>query len=449
MITDVDIFNAKILIVDDIEENILLFEQLLETAGYHNMLGITDPLDTFDLFESFCPDLILLDINMPKINGYKVMEQLKKMSGNDYVPILVLTAQGDMETRLRSLKSGAKDFISKPFDNTEALTRIRNMLEVRLSHSRILQHNMILEQKVHQRTKELKKARDEMEVKVKLRTQELQKANAKLQEEIAVRKLAEEEAKKANEVKSEFLANISHELRTPMNPIIGFAMRGMERFRSDDRNRLKKYFSQIYNSAIRLLGLLNDLLDLSKLEAGKMRYQFMELNINIPVKAAINEFSESLKEKNITLEFHQPDFDDRLILDHDKIIQVLNNLISNAIKFSIEGSVISIDICQKHDTIELSVKDMGLGIPEDELEEVFDKFIQSSKTRSKSGGTGLGLAISKQIISDHKGHIWAENNPDGGTIFKFALPMIHPNLSDQILVTKIDKNAAQNVKVSK
>ncbi len=162
MTEEIDVFSARVLIVDDNKNNILLLERMLMSNGYTSVLSTMDPRETVDLYKSFQPDLVLLDINMPHLNGYQVMEQLNKIEPEGYVPILVLTALQDNETRLRSLKLGAKDFLSKPFDTTETLVRIHNMLEVRLLHNRVRSQNALLEQKVGERTNELIMANKEL-----------------------------------------------------------------------------------------------------------------------------------------------------------------------------------------------------------------------------------------------------------------------------------------------
>ncbi len=145
MIPDQDILNARILIVDNSQANIILLEAILPDTGYTSFLSIIDPRETISLYESFRPDLIILDINMPHLNGFQVMDRLQELKKDDYIPILVITAQTDKEIRLHSLQSGANDFLTKPFDVTETLMRIRNMLEVRLLHNRIYDQNASLE----------------------------------------------------------------------------------------------------------------------------------------------------------------------------------------------------------------------------------------------------------------------------------------------------------------
>ena len=157
-----DILKARILIVDDQESNLLLLQKLLQSAGYPNLLTVSDPTEVSDLYLAFRPDLLLLDLHMPKLDGFEVMALLRAAIRDDYLPILVLTADVTQPTRLRALEMGAKDFLTKPFDQVEVVTRIRNMLEVRLLHNRLKEQNAILEQKVRDRTQELVETRLEI-----------------------------------------------------------------------------------------------------------------------------------------------------------------------------------------------------------------------------------------------------------------------------------------------
>lgn len=162
MITTEEVLNARILIVDDREENVELLEGMLTTEGYTSILGITDPRETIAMYEAYRPDLILLDINMPQMDGFQVMEKLNEVEKGDYIPVLILTAQQDDETRIRALSSGAKDFLSKPFHMIETMTRIRNMIEIRLMHNQSKNQAIILEKMVRDRTAELHETRLEV-----------------------------------------------------------------------------------------------------------------------------------------------------------------------------------------------------------------------------------------------------------------------------------------------
>ena len=231
-------------------------------------------------------------------------------------------------------------------------------------------------------------------------------------------------AEKTNAAQSEFLAVVSHELRTPMHGILGYARLGISRLRTATEETISKYFKEILSSGQRLLGILNDLLDLSKLEADSMKYQFGRESLSLLVRFVVNELDSILRPKEISVDFTPPNFDDTAVMDKDKIIQVIRNLIANSVRFSKEQNEIMISIEKSDARYLFSIIDNGMGIPEAELEQIFDKFVQSSKTKAVHGGTGLGLSISKKIIEDHGGRIWAENNPTGGAIFRFQIPLV-------------------------
>lgn len=263
---------------------------------------------------------------------------------------------------------------------------------------------------------------------IEMRDKELNSRNLEL---IYAKDIAEE----ANRSKSQFLANMSHELRTPMHAILSFSSIGARRIETLEKAQLKEFFEDINSSGTRLLALLNNLLDLSKLEAGKFDFEFNNHSLREIINSALKELHPLVDNKNITVFFN--DYDKfACVCDKGKIMQVVINILSNAIKFTAENKSIFIDISDySHYQIKtgneekfiaawkVKFSDQGIGIPDGELDKVFDKFIQSSKTKTGAGGTGLGLSICKEIIEAHKGKIWAENNKEeSGAIFIFILP---------------------------
>ncbi|MBU2643762.1 transporter substrate-binding domain-containing protein [bacterium] len=269
-------------------------------------------------------------------------------------------------------------------------------------------HNLMLRRQARKVTREIMYHRDHLEKMIAERTRELVDAK--------------EEAETANRAKSEFLTNISHELRTPLQGILGFSALGIDRIDLLNPEKFLYYFNNIHISGKRLLHLVNDLLDLSKLEAGKMAYQFEKKSISTLVDRAVQDFNGIACKEGVTLRFVPPAFPDTVWLDSSRIMQVLGNLLSNAIKFSGADREVTLQVTNTTEFITVHVKDSGIGVPENEWNSIFDKFVQSSQTRTGAGGTGLGLAISRQIITDHRGDIYVTNNPEGGATFSFSLP---------------------------
>ena len=243
------------------------------------------------------------------------------------------------------------------------------------------------------------------------------------------------QARAANQAKTEFLANMTHELRTPMHAILSFSELGARRTTVGAEEKLNQYFSRISQSAERLLHLIDDLLDLSKLEAGRMELHYAPTNLSALIDGVRGQLDSLIQKRNLNLVFETCAEADKVSVDRKRVEQVIHNLLSNAIKFSPENGTIQIVIRPAQlprgrrakdsgflSAISIRIADSGIGIPESELESVFDKFVQSSSTKTGAGGTGLGLAICQEIVGQHRGTITAANNIGSGACFTVTLP---------------------------
>lgn len=271
-------------------------------------------------------------------------------------------------------------------------------------------------------------------------TRELSQHRDHLQELVGERTAsldgALKQARAANLAKSEFLANMSHELRTPMHAILGFVELGSRRIKDGDDPKLAQYFKRIDQSGQRLLSLIDELLDLSRLEAGQTALHPQTFDALTLVKQVASQLESSLQERKLQLATDCQIASAQITADVSRVSQLIYNLLSNAIKFSPEGGTIRVEL--SGDTLpagrraqdqglqaglSISIIDEGVGIPTDELDSIFDKFVQSSATKNGAGGTGLGLAICRAIVSQHRGRIIAHNNPGQGACFVVTLPL--------------------------
>lgn len=251
---------------------------------------------------------------------------------------------------------------------------------------------------------------------VRARTAELERA-----------RLAAEDATRA---KALFLANMSHELRTPMHAILSYAQLGRDACGEEQL----EYFDRITDRGQQLLNMLSDLLDLSRLEAGSMSVEFASNDLEALARDAATLAAPELRAKQVSVHFaREGDCSEcRALVDAVLMGKLFDNLISNAARYSPHGAQIQIlfsraslpDGPRQMPAVQIAIADEGVGIPDSELESVFDKFVQSSKTRSNAGGTGLGLAICREIVALHGGKIWASNNQGPGATLRVLLPLL-------------------------
>jgi len=230
------------------------------------------------------------------------------------------------------------------------------------------------------------------------------------------------EVERANQLKSEFLASMSHELRTPLHTIIGFAELLGEELEGPLNDKQKRFMNHIHTDSIHLLALINDILDISKIESGRLGLRRETFDLGSALEEILSSIRSQASAKSIAIET-SVSLPATIFADRLRVKQVLFNLLSNALKFTPNGGKIRIDAALRDGVIEISVSDTGIGIAKEQHEAVFDKFYQvGSTTKGVREGTGLGLAISKALVEEHGGGIWLESEPGKGSRFTFTIP---------------------------
>lgn len=396
---------ARILLVEDEAIISLEIENNLQNLGYQVISTVDSGDRAIDTALRERPDLILMDIHIKGgVDGIETATIIKEQNN---IPIIFLTAFSD-EDKLERAKSALPfAYLLKPVQERD----LKVTVSMALYASKI-------ESERKQALAELEMMKDQLEKKVEERTEEL--------------RFAMEEAKTANQAKTDFLNKLSHEIRTPLHHMINFANFGYQKLGKTEEDTIKGYFKTISQSGHELLTMVDDLLDHAKLEVGKTSFSFEEADLRAVAARALMECQSTAESKEITLDLEEPDCGMIVVCDSKKIKQVYLNILSNALKFSSRGGTIKITFEESviegrngssEKAIKTSIRDNGSGIPDKELKLIFQTFYQSGQSGQHAAGTGLGLAICQEIISAHNGRIWAENNPEGGANFSFVLPV--------------------------
>ena len=377
---------GRVFIIDDNPTNLDVLSDYLDSCGFHIMIA-QNGKSALRRIKHAQPDIILLDVMMPEMDGYEVCQKLKENEATKGIPIIFMTALSESMNKVKAFSLGAVDYITKPFQQEEVFARLTTHLTI---HE--LQHN--LEQKVVERT------------------QELEEANIKLQE--------------LNTLKSHFLTSMSHELRTPLNSILGFADLVLLGVSGNMDDQVRKDVQLIYNSGQHLLAIINDILDISKIEAGMIELVQESLDVSEIIDDVLAGVSLTIQDKPIELVVDIDSTMPNIFVDKTRLKQILFNLMNNAIAFTNEGSI---TIRVKRHTEEtnmalITVQDTGVGIPKEKQALIFEQFqqVDMSKVR-EHGGVGLGLTIAQQLVDLHGGKIWVESEDGHGTTMRFTVPL--------------------------
>ena len=509
---------AELLVVDDTLANLQLLTGLLRAHG-HRARGAVNGELALGAVAQQLPDLILLDVKMPKMDGFAVCAELKRRPETREIPVIFISALDDPQDKVRAFEAGGVDYITKPFVESEVLARVHTHVELARSRRSLEQARQQLEQRVRERTRELAASKEyaarlatvveqapvtivitDLDANIvyanpyfeevtgysvaealgrnprilqsKRHDAEFyrrmwetitsgriwyghlinkRKDGSLYHEEVAIFPIKNEqsdtvnyaavkrnitrqvEAETANRAKSVFLANMSHELRTPLNAILGFSQLMAKNLNLTPMQR--KNLSIINRAGEHLLSMINDVLDLSKIEAGKTELKPETFDVLGLFQDLTEMFRFRAKEKELSFHLEMDEsMCGNVTGDHGKLRQVLINLLGNAFKFTRQGGIILRVDCRPPslpkgttgagNLLRVAIEDTGIGIAPAELDRIFEPFTQAeSASPVGAKGTGLGLAISRSFIELMGGSIKAESTPGKGSCFRFEIPL--------------------------
>lgn len=369
----------KILIVDDVRANLDVLQRILSAEGYNLSVALEGEI-ALKIASRLKPDIILLDIMMPGIDGYEVCRRLKADPDLDSIPVIFISAKNEIQDIVEGFRLGGVDYIIKPFRNEEVLVRIKTHLELN----------------------DFKKKQQKKIVELELKT----------------RKLME-----LDQIKNRFLGITAHDLRNPLSSIMGFTdllILKEDKLSNEEKNQMISFINLVCGD---LLTLVNDLLDVSVFESGKLDLNIQECDLKPIVETQIRLNAFHANKKNIEFILALEDIP-KIQLDSNRIIQVIDNLLSNAVKFSPPDSKVRVGLVKKNDNVELTVQDEGPGVAEEDRSLLFKEYQKlGGKPTAGEKSTGLGLAIVKKIVDAHQGTIQLDGDLEKGSLFNVQLPI--------------------------
>ena len=368
--------HSRVLVVDDIPRNLQVVGTMLRNEGYEVMPS-TSGADALEGVRVQVPDLILLDLMMPEMDGLEVCRRLKADPAVGNIPVIFLTASNEMEHLVKGFEAGAVDYITKPFNAPELLARVRTHLELRHARERL---------------------------------------------------------REMNEEKNEFMGVAAHDLRNPLSTIKGFSdiivedAQALRRQQAQDPElclkEMEDFGERIGVTTARMLEMVQNLLDANRIERGELKLNLGRTDLCPVLNAVIDTQQPRAAAKQQTIHLQNEALSATVFVDPDVLVQVLENLVSNAVKYSPPGKNIFVRLKQLPEGVRCEVQDQGPGLSAQDKHKLFGKFARlSAKPTGGESATGLGLSIVKKMIEAMNGRVWCESEPGNGATFVVELPV--------------------------
>jgi len=393
---------ATILVVDDTPDNLALMSNLLKT-DYKVKIANNGEHALRIAATGAAPDLILLDIMMPGMDGYEVCRRLKHSPATANIPVIFLTARTEVEDEQKGLELGAADYIAKPVSPPIVMARVKNHLSLKMMADFLQEKNVELE-------------------------------------------IARRVADKANLAKSDFLSSMSHELRSPLNAILGFAQL-MEIEAPPPSPSQKESITQILQAGWHLLTLINEVLDLAKIESGRVPMTEERVSLAEVMLETEGMIEPLAQQRGVKVNFPPPDIPHFVLADRTRVKQVLINLLSNAVKYNFEHGTVEVQ-CTDHAPghIRVSITDTGAGLPPEQLAQLFQPFNRLGQEAGVEEGTGIGLVVAKRLVELMGGTIGVESTVGTGSRFWFDLRSViepQPAIAESVRLATVLVPATQ------
>ncbi len=363
----------KVLIVDDEPFNVMLLEAYLHDEGYV-LLTASNGVDALRVVADTHPDLVLLDVMMPDMNGLEVCSRLKGDDVTRFIPVVIVTSLDQKSGKISAIKAGADDFITKPVDKTELLARARSLLKIKSLHDQL--------EKKYQEVLELQSLKDNL------------------------------------------MHMLVHDIRNPLTGLVGYLDLMELNMKKNEYLKIASSISKSQLLATRMGALISDIMDIARLEENKLPLHLEQVYLRGVVEGCLKEFEHAVEEKKIAVVIEEGTPGIGVVGDRVLLHRTIGNILGNGLRYSPVNGVIRLSISADAGMALLSIADEGPGIPISALDKIFDKFYQVDKKAADArSGAGLGLAFCNLVVKAHGGGIAVKNNPDRGCRFILTLPM--------------------------